>query len=422
MAQAIASLTPSDPTEQFYAVRDWDSRIVKAQRQAQGLAWDPWPVKHSFDTFVFAAAQTVVLSHNARCITCSQHITLLPASGNYPNLQGGSWDRRLYSIRSPSALPIKVHIWQTPGAKVMASKGLQTAALTTILASFGSLRNDTLKPCDICKHYRCWKSRSISKKWLQYVPTQLHQTIRERWWAFNGFPFLSLPFELREMILILNIGSLVEPLRRLNMNPLRRLKAVRPHFSNPNLSLASVSKQLHGEVMMALCLKTTFYFCDPASFLGFYSFATPGIAVPSLEGVRCMEFDFSLVHLCGVFDIPRDARVGHSAQGAGTTAVGDLFRACITKLHLRRVHVKFPPASYNWAESGCNITICQKTFCLRVWAGIRVLLRDVPVIELGGHIDEQQRQQWLQELRLENRGVVPDLKELKEWQTRIWEQ
>lgn len=307
----------------------------------------------------------------------------------------------------------------------MASKGVQTAALTTILASFGSLRNDTLKACDICKHYGCWKSRSISKKWLRYVPTQLYQTIQERWWAFNGFPFLSLPFELREMIIILNIGSLVEPWRRLNTNLLRRLKAVRPHFSNPNFSLALVSKQLHGEVMMALYLNTSFYFCDPASFQRFYSFAilhTLGTtaAIP-LEGVRCMEFDFSTVHLCEVFDVPRDARVGHSAQGAGTTAVGDLFRACITKLHLRRVHVKFPP-SHGWAESGCNLTICQKTFCLRVWAGIRVLLRDVPVIELGGHIDEQQRQELLQEARLEKRGIIPDLEELKEWQTEIWKQ
>lgn len=391
---------------------------MKAQRQAQGLAWDPWPVKHTVDIYVFAAAQTLVRNHNARCITCSQQITLLPASGNYPNLQGGSWDRRLYSIRSPSALPVKLHIWQTPGAKVMASKGLQTAALTTILASFGSLRNSTLKACDICKHYQCWKSRSISKKWLKSVPTQLHQTVQERWWDFNGFPFLSLPFELREMILRLNNGSLVEPWRRLNSNPLRRLKAVRPPFSNPNLSLACVSKQLHGEVMMALFLNTSFYFCDPASFLRFYTFAT----LHASQGVRCMELDFSPVHLCEVFDIPRDAMVGHSAQKALTTAVGNLFRACVTKLHLRRVHVKFPPASYNWAESGCDITICQKTFCLRVWAGIRVLLRDIPVIELGGHIDKQQGQELLQELKLEKRGIVPDLEELKEWQTRIWQQ
>ena len=132
MAHATASLTPSHPTEQFYAVRDWESPTVKAQRQAQGLAWDPWPVKHTVDTDVFSAAQTLVRNHNTRCITCSQQVTLLPASGNFPNLQGGSLERGLFSIRSACTLPVKIHVWQTPGAKVMARKGLQTAALATV--------------------------------------------------------------------------------------------------------------------------------------------------------------------------------------------------------------------------------------------------------------------------------------------------
>lgn len=118
VAHAMASRMPSDPTEQFYAVCDWDNPTVKAQRQAQGLAWDPWPVQHTVDTDVFSAAQTLVRNHNSRCITCSQQITLLPASGNYPNLQGGSLDRCLYSLRFPYALPVKIHIWQTPGAKM----------------------------------------------------------------------------------------------------------------------------------------------------------------------------------------------------------------------------------------------------------------------------------------------------------------
>ena len=223
----------------------------------------------------------------------------------------------------------------------------------------------------------------------------------------------------------MDIGPFVEPWRRLNHNPTRKLKAIRPYFSNPNLSLALVSKQLHGEVMMALYLNTSFYFCDPASFLRFYSYATlhkPGIAATSYEGVRLMEVDFGPTHLCEVLDIPRDARVGKSAQLSRTSTVGSMFRLCITKLHLRRVRVNLPPTSYNWMEPGCDITICQKAFCLSIWAGIRVLLRDVPVIELGGHIDEQQRQEWLQELRFERRGIVPDLKELEEWQTRVWEQ
>lgn len=90
-----------------------------------------------------------------------------PASGNYPNVQG---DRGLYSIRSPCALPVNIHIWQTPRTNVMARKGLQTAALIAVLASFGSLKRDNIEARDICKHYRCWKSPSISKKWSQCVP------------------------------------------------------------------------------------------------------------------------------------------------------------------------------------------------------------------------------------------------------------
>lgn len=200
--QVMADRIPSVPSEQFFAIHDWDNLEVKARRQAQGLVWDPWPVKlkHTVNDDILSAAQVLVRIHNTGCITCSLQITLLPASGNIPNRQGGSADRGLYSLRSPSELPVRIHIWQPPGAKIMASKGLQTAALTVILASFGSLKKRNIKPSDICKHYRCWKSRLISKKWLESVPSQLHRIVHERWWSFNGSSFLKLPLELREMI------------------------------------------------------------------------------------------------------------------------------------------------------------------------------------------------------------------------------
>ncbi|CAF9940893.1 hypothetical protein IMSHALPRED_002212 [Imshaugia aleurites] len=428
-AHTLASLVPPVLSEQFYAVHKWDSPAVKkAQRQAQSLVWNPWPVNHTVIDKVFSAAQTLVRIHNDKCITCSQRITLLPASGNDPYLQGGSENRGLYSIRSPSALPVKIHIWQTPGAKIMSSQGLRTAALTSILASFGNLKKDNMNACDICKHYRCWKSRSITKKWLQHVPTRLHHTVHERWWAFNGFSFLSLPFELREMVLRINIGPLVEPWRQVISNSGRRLNAPRPRSSKPDLSLASVNKQLYSEVMTTLHLHTTFYFCHKLRFEWFFQQTENppsyqhAIVPASRSLVRKVELDLGPLQLCELLDIPKDARVGDSRRQRYTSVLGKGFVFYTKTLPLQRVRINLPAASYYWKEPGCDLTVCQRMFCLRIWAGIRVLLRDVPVIELGGHIDEAKRREWMQELALERRGIIPDLKELEAWQKNIWEQ
>lgn len=413
------------PSEQFYALHDWDSpEVHKFQRQAQCLSWDPWPVKHTVSNHVFSAAQNLVRIHNARCITCSQKITLLPASGNNVHQQGGSVDRGLYSLRSPSALPVKMHIWQTPGAKIMASKGLQTAPLTGILASFGNLKKTNIRACDICKHYRCWKSRSISKQWLECVPTRLHRTVHERWWSFNGFPFLRLPFELREMVTRVVIGPYAEPWKR----DFRTAYPRRPSYATQqsrksNMSLAGVNKQLYSEVMTTFSLYTTLLLWNGEQMGRFFDRVSVGIMESSsfCKNVRHIELDLGPTQLRQLFHVPRDVRAGDSAKSC-YDRLGTRFQMWVNKRHLRRFLINFPHVSHCWRDWECDLTICQKTFCLRVWAGVRVVLRDVPTIEMGGHIDDKQKQEWLQDLSLERKGVVADPEGLRGWQKNIWAQ
>ncbi|CAD6589640.1 MAG: hypothetical protein ASARMPREDX12_003911 [Alectoria sarmentosa] len=402
----MADRTPSVPSEKFYAIHDWDSLEVKARRQAQGLVWDPWPVKlkHTVNDDILSAAQVLVRIHNAGCITCSHQVTLLPASGNNPNQQGGSADRGLYSLRSPSELPVRIHIWRTPGAKIMASKGLQTAALTVILASFGSLKMRNIKASDICKHYRCWKSRLICKKWLESVPTQLHRTVHERWWSFNGFFFLKLPLELREMIVRMIIP--------------RRLTYRNKRSSVLRMRLASVNKQLYNEVMTTFSLYATilfqyrFLYCPPAKIL---------TSPLYWKHVRRIELDLGPTQLSHLFDVPRDLRVGDSAQSC-LNGIGTQFQIWVNECRLQRALIRFPNVRHGWRDWQCDLTVCQKVFCLRVWAAIRVVFRDVPTVEIRGHLDEKQKQEWSKDLALERKGVAANLEELKGWQSKIWGQ
>lgn len=423
MAHATADLVSSTLSEQFYALRDWDSlEVKKAQRQSQGVVWDLWPVKYPVNKNVYSAAQTLVRIHNAKCITCSQKITLLPASGNTLDQQGGSAHRGLYSLRSPSKLPVKVHIWQTPGAKIMASRGLQTAELNVVLASFGRLEMNNIKASDICKHYGCWKSRLISKKWLDCVPAQLHRTVHERWWSFNGFPFLRLPFELREMIVRMVIGPSAKPWRGVFSN-FRGPGYANQRSSRSNISLASVNKQLYSEVMTTFSLYTTLKIEHGGQLDELFNRCSTTLlkSQPSCKNVRSIELDLEANQLWLLFDMPRDIRVGDSVRlSENNGRITAAFQTWVNECHLRKALINLPHVSHRWGDREGEFIVCQKVFCLRVWAGVRVLLRDVPSIEMGGHIDENQKQNWMQELALERRGIVPDLEGLKEWQQSVW--
>ncbi len=141
----------------------------------------------------------------------------------------------------------------------------------------------------------------------------------------------------------------------------------------------------------------------------------------SRTNVRYIELDLDPEQLRSLFGVPGDRRAGDSVQ-PNCDNLSARFQFFVNELRPQRVRIKLPPESYLWSGQGCDLTVCQKIFCHRIWAGTRVHLHDVPVVELGEHINEQQRQNWMNELALERKGNIPGLKELVEWQKNIWKQ
>lgn len=225
-------------------VKDRDSPCTKKpQDQIIQQSWDPWPVKRFVKNDVFWNAQRLVREYNSRSITQCKNITLLPASGNIPLQQRGSVNFRLYSFRSPHTPPMKVHLWQTSRAEVMARQGSQTSPLADLMESFGGAARK-LQTHGVCDHYLCWKDKTITANWLNGFPKRLHATIHERWWRFNGFLFFKLPPELREQILWSIMEPVAEPFGAIcsRLGLPHQGKPKRHALTHPSVRLALVTR------------------------------------------------------------------------------------------------------------------------------------------------------------------------------------
>ena len=139
--------------KRFYAIRDRHSfSVKKALHHQLGLVWDPWPVNYFRRSMLFSAAKMVVAARSAECVDiCVDQIELLPASGNEAGIQGGSQNLPLYSLRSPSMLPFKIHLFEIPviesanrflgsdkrTTRIMVRKGQISEPLLRFLSSVG---------------------------------------------------------------------------------------------------------------------------------------------------------------------------------------------------------------------------------------------------------------------------------------------
>ncbi len=439
---AIATMTgsrPAEPFRRFYAIRDKDSPAVnRVQRSQQGFAWDPWPVKECKGDATFDAAKKLVHQRNLQCVNiCADKIMLLPASGNVAGVQGGSKKLGLNSLRSPDALPIRFHMWELPVVmkwhdkggfwsvqrpkKIMVRHGHRSETLTSFLQSFGVAKEDA-KECDLCDHFSCWKALKMTDKYLNDFPEHLRDRVYEKWWKINGFRFLELPPELREVILEFSITPIVEPFKNLYQRN-NKLKGTYP-VTGPNLNLNLVNKQIDQEMISVLFRKTSFLFRHAVKFEVSIKHLDTKIrkGLPtSLERLCSIELQLEPGQLLKLVDcyISRGNRRYHYEKSLAEP-FPQLRTMCLKTPALKRLRIMFPHIST--AGPGQIPNSCQKPFCLAFWAGARASLRQIPRVELDGYIDKAQKQEWLDELTLERRGIIPEQEDLIEWQKQIWYQ
>ena len=403
-----------------------------AQHLPQEIVWDPWPVTKSKGRkdAILEAAQVLVRARNNQLVNeCGNAITVLPASGPVPGFQGGSSERPLYSLRSPNIEPFKVHLWQNPTVRtwnrtsmswnitpgrIMVRRGLKSEALTHLLNTLGVDKGEA-KMRDLCKHFRCWRSLTTRDGWLNEYPEHLRGVVYQRWWSFNGFRFLELPPELREMILNFALGPIAVPFA--GLWPTKR----HTPSATPNMRISVVNKQLNREVNAALSAHTAFYFHKIQQLLRIFppTDTHSEVIFRPLKELRSLILDLSPSNLLRLFGVSfvfgvRDTHYERSsAFDLGIIFDGDYplcHRICI---RIEHIFQNDPRPNHN---------CCQKVHNLAFWAGARARLRNIAVLELVGYIDETQKREWLAEHALERKEVIPEAKDFAGWQKGIYAQ
>ena len=177
--------------------------LMKKPYLIRGAVWDPWPVYEFRVNDLFKEAKKHIDRRNALNLDSTMdRMELLPACGSVRGVHGGGGGMDLYSLRSPSMFPRRIHLWRNPGGKIMLRTGTQSKTFVGFLRDF-----DATKPGETVKHLHFWKSLSISEKdpkkpilpeLLEWTfDRDLLEKMYRRWRATVIFPFLELPAEVR---------------------------------------------------------------------------------------------------------------------------------------------------------------------------------------------------------------------------------
>ena len=300
----------------------------------------------------------------------------------------------------------------------MVRHGQRSEPLRSFLQSFGISKNEA-HIHSLCKHPSCWRSLKLTDKWLDTFPNHLRTQIYEKWFSVNGFRFLDLPPELREVVLVFAIGPYIEPFA--NSRPVK--KPPNPRITTPNMSLALVSKQVYSEVMPVVFASATIYIRYEFQLLGFFSFDRPLRWARFVQGLRSLEIDLDPRILMNLFGVAvsrlRDNRWQYS-QRYGKPS--DHFTSiCLSSDPVRKLRINVPNV-YSDPYPPPR-TVCQKAYRTVVWSAAREFIRNVPRVEFTGYVDETEKQKWLEVLASDRREVkTTAVADLSSWKSRIWDE
>lgn len=387
----------SNPWKSFYLLEKSSKSCV--------TDWDPWPVKCFRPSELFRAAERIIRQRNEESVdNFLNKIVLLPASNSVAGMHGGTISTELYSIRSPSRLPIRIHLWRTHGGEIMVRKGIRTMTLIQLIETFEVAASN-----ELCQFYDFWSSLKMDEQFLNYleVPDHLRPEFHKRWWSIHGFPFFDLPAELRAIVLKFAIGHIAEPYARV-YRPAKCLP-----LRSPCANLLLVSRRLRMEALPILFSQVTFVFRHHGQLMRFFE----QIPKPSLYAIRSLELRFSHEMLLDFFG----AQVFRTSPKAGFSSADYYLKETLfrDRINLRHIRIYFPHPREHWKSQNLR-KACQRRVCSWTWAAARRYLRDIPDVEFHGFIKTSQKEGWLEILSLERQGIILNQQEIKMWQKQEW--
>ena len=189
-----SSVKTWDPFPKFY--------LIEERSLAHTAVWNPWPVyKFQGNALFKEATRYIELRNSSNLDNTINTMELLPACSGVKGVHGGSGGMDLYSLRSPSMLPRRFHLWRSPGGKLMVRTGNESKTFLDFLKGL-----DAPKEGETVKHLHFWKSLSASEEdpkrpilpaLLEWTFDQdLRNKMYQRWRAIIIFPFLELPAEV----------------------------------------------------------------------------------------------------------------------------------------------------------------------------------------------------------------------------------
>lgn len=352
----------------------WGNFAVERQLSRQGNLYDPWPVFRFREDDLFKVAQRLVHQRNLSSIdNYLDRVVLLPASGGYHGFQGGSNRELLYSLRSPSLLPRRMHVWRTSGGKIMVRHNLQSKTLSDLLGKLGEPEREGR-----IKNFALWRSMKLSDVSELKIPENFREDARRRWHAVNTFPrFLDLAAELREMILQFTLSNtFIEPWVR----PLEMFRGNETYPRKPIMGLTLVSKQLNQEAMTAIFACTTFVFRESWLLRDFMT-EQPTI----MERVRSLYLEFSILNMevlwnSGAPSNTFDHSIGREVKEWRDTHQVSWQAICIHCSHPYNHFNAFWDFDELWDLVG---------------PGIRTLVSGAREVQLEGRISPAQKDKWM---------------------------
>ena len=176
------------------------------------------------------------------------------------------------------------------------------------------------------------------------------------------------------------MGRVTEPYEHMFLPPDRM------PLSKPNVNLALLNKQLHGEFMALLFSRVTFSFRHHVQLYQFLYAISPA----SLRTIKSIEFRFNHETLLTMFG----ARV-REWDREGWRYFGDCPHVTNPSLKLQHLRIYFPHPRAHRNHPFYQNT-CQRFYCEWALTAMHGSIKHIPHVELAGCIKDDQKAVWLE--------------------------